>query len=244
MSAPSTDVEPLAPEVRAALALAGGDLSLSDLFAMFATGLLPEPTRPEAAEVAPVTDADIERAAAMLMRAKALYGKVAPTDERELTGQELQALLRERNAIDELKNSIKAFEARKSGSLRQTVLIHMDRLAERTGQVVPEGEDATPRDASGHYLKEMKVRVPDTDQAFSWELSGGKADVDPARLLAAYEAGHITRVQYLSVTREARVYDPRKALDAIKRDPALFVALARHATVAKPQTGSLYVRKA
>jgi hypothetical protein len=120
----------------------------------------------------------------------------------------------------------------------------MDVTAEETGRT----DANTPRDLKGHYVVAAKgeperLPIPGTNQAWSREFRSGSASVDGSRLLDMYEAGDISREDYLSFTREMRVFDEEKALKAINDDPKRLEILARLAVPGRPST-AMFVRKA
>ncbi len=235
------------PELRAQLVQAAASgVDLSELFERFAAGLVPhEQVVPRPVEVQKITEAEIKALTKAARAVRPLFGKVAPTERRELTDAELADLLAEREAIDALLKAAKKLKDRKDEGIKHTVANHLDRQAERLGEARPEATDdlpATERDKHGHYLVGNEVRVPGTDKKFRRELAGGKPVLDGELLLAAKEAGHITHDQYLAVTTPVRVPNAEKAREAVAKAPELLALLAKHATTTTAQTGAIWVR--
>lgn len=168
----------------------------------------------------------------MLTRLPEVFGKVNPTEVRELTDDEIAAIADERNVIDGLASLLKE---RKEDGIREIIALHFDKVAERTGLV----KDDTATDDKGHYLLKQEQVVG--DQKFSRQLSTKKPSLDGESLLAAYERGDITREEYLSCTREVRVYDETKTRAAFKKNPLLLVKLRK--AMRKGSVGaSIYLR--
>jgi len=169
-----------------------------------------------------------------------VFAAVQPTERRTLTDTEVAALFLEREVVKQVSEVL----AGREENIKEYVRNHMDVVAEETGRV----DANTPRDTKGHYVVAAKgeperLNVAGTNQAFSREFRAGSASVDGSRLLDMYEAGEISREDYLAFTREMRVFDEDKALKAINDDPQRLAILARLAVPAQPST-ALFVRKA
>jgi hypothetical protein len=233
-AAPSTDLVPVADAAAKAeivRALAGGE-SVESIIERLA-----KPEQPAAVEARAKVPPLVPLKPAQLAALDALidvYGKVHPAEARELSGEERVTLLAERDAV----SALAALKSRVE-TIREILANDLDRIAERTGQAFAEarnGHPATPRSDSGHYLLEGEVSVPGTGRKVTRTLRGGKVSITDAALRAAYDAGHLTRKQYLAVTVERRVFDPAKLPAAVVADPALAQILAEHATVTEPKT--------
>lgn len=200
---------------------------------------------------APVTmTAEMEQA---LLALPEVFGKTAIEKRRTLTEAEILAVYREHEALKVLEDSLKS----RRDALKTYVRHHLDAEAEEQDRAVPadvfdeNGEkvrEASPRDPHGHYVlgekgKPERLNIPGTNQAFSREASSYKAQVDGHRLTELYDAGQITREQYLALTVERRVFDEDKARRAIQKDKTLLGVLAR-ITQRGGMKSALYVRKA
>lgn len=197
--------------------------------------LLPAvPTAPAPVILTPEVKESLEQMAEV-------FAAVQPTERRLLTDTEVAALYIERDVVKQVGEVL----AGREENIKEYVRNHLDIVAEETGRV----DANTPRDGKGHYVvtspsdKYEVLPVAGTNQVFRREFKNGKASVDGSRLLDMYEAGDISREDYLAFTREMRVFDEDKALKAINDDPKRLEILARLAVPAKPST-ALFVRKA
>jgi hypothetical protein len=191
------------------------------------------PTVPAPVELTPEVKQALEQMAEV-------FAAVQPTERRRLSDTEVAALYIERDVVKKVGEVL----AGREENIKEYVRNHLDVVAEETGRT----DANTPRDSKGHYVvaekgKPERLPIAGTNQAFSREFRSGKASVDGSRLLDMYEAGEISREDYLSFTREMRVFDEDKALKAINDDPKRLEILARLAVPASPTT-SLFVRKA
>jgi hypothetical protein len=191
------------------------------------------PTVPAPVELTPEVKQALEQMAEV-------FAAVQPTERRTLTDTEVAALYLEREVVKQVSEVL----AGREENIKEYVRNHMDVVAEETGRV----DANTPRDNKGHYVVATKgnperLDVAGTNQVFSREFRSGKASVDGSRLLDMYEAGEISREDYLAFTREVRAFDEDKAMKAINDDPKRLEILARLAVPAQPST-ALFVRKA
>jgi hypothetical protein len=192
------------------------------------------PTAPAVVELTP----DVKDALAQIPE---VFAAVQPTERRLLSDTEVAALYMERDVVKKVSEVL----AGREENIKEYVRNHFDIVAEETGRV----DESTPRDGKGHYVvtspsdKYEVLPVEGTNQVFRREFRSGKAAVDGSRLLDMYEAGDISREDYLAFTREMRVFDEDKALKAINDDPKRLEILARLAVPASPST-ALFVRKA
>lgn len=182
-----------------------------------------------------------------------VFGKTNLDRRRTMTDDEVLAVYKEHEALKALETSLKD----RRDNLKAYVRHHLDVAAEQEGRAVPadvfdeNGEkvrEASPRDPSGFYVlgekgKPERLNIGDTGQAFSREASSYKAQVDGDRLTELYDAGQITREQYLALTVERRVFDEDKARKSISKDKTLLGVLAR-ITQRGGMKSALYVRKA
>lgn len=201
----------------------------ADIATLLVEAFTPESTSADErqAPAAPtLTDQHLEAMIAL----PAIFGKVTPSQPRLLTEEEQVEVIKEREIIDTLLSVLKE---RKDNSLRETLANHLDLLAEEEGLV----DEDTPKDKKGHYYIPMEAPVPGTGKKIQKIVSGPAPKVDSAKLLDLYEAGEITREEYLSLTKVpevARVFDPVKARKAIRKNPALLGVLAQATTRPNP----------
>lgn len=168
-----------------------------------------------------------------------VFGRVQPDEVRTLSLGEQEALYAEQMVV---KGIVKVLALREE-AIKQTIRGHMARQAEVMQQVT---ED-TPLDKNGFPIVARKgapqrANIPGTTQAWSLEYREGTPEVQGERLLELYEAGEITRAEYLAFTKEVRVFDERKAMAAMEKDPTLLNVLRKIVKKGRPST-SLFVRK-
>jgi hypothetical protein len=182
-----------------------------------------------------------------------VFGKVNIEKRRTLTPEEITQVFDEHEALGALQNVLQD----RRDNLKEYVRTHLDVDAEEENRAIPadvfdaEGNkiaEASPRDPHGHYVLGEKgsperLNVPGTNKAFSREASSYKASISGDRLLELYEAGEISREDYLAFTREVRIFDENKARQAIHKDPRLLGLLAR-ITQRGGMKSALFVRKA
>ena len=173
-----------------------------------------------------------------LLALPGVFGKVQPDSRRTLTADEVKGLWDERLVLKAIGDLLDSREE----DIKTLVRHHLDVDAEESGRAVskavidPETHkvivEATPRDINGHYVlaapqQPERLNVPGTDQAFSREFRTGSISVDADLLLRLHEDGDLSREDYLSFTREVRVFDKAKALAAISKNPNLLGLLAK-----------------
>lgn len=207
-----------------------GKAKMSDVWA----AVLPkdEETVDVVAVPAPTSISDAHRV--LLTRLPEVFGKVNPEIVRMLTTDEIAALSEERATISGLLNLL---TSRKEAGIREIIANHFDAKAEDDGRARTK---STPKDKAGHYLLADSEPCGD-GMKFTRELRETKPSLDGAALLAAYENGGLTREEYLSCTRETRIYDETKTRTAIKKNPALLMKL-RPVLVKGGTGGSIYQR--
>lgn len=182
-----------------------------------------------------------------------VFGKVNLDSRRTLTEDEIVLVYREHEALKDLENALKG----RRDNLKAYIRHHLDVAAEEENRAVPadvydkNGDkivEASPRDPSGFYVlgekgKPERLNIPGTNQAFSREASSYKAQVSGDRLTELYNAGEISREDYLAFTREVRVFDEEKARKALAKDRRLLGLLAK-ITERGGMKSALFVRKA
>lgn len=174
-----------------------------------------------------------------------VFGKTLVEDRRTMTNTEVSDAYTEFKTLRTIAATLKQREE----VLKENVRIHMDVAAEQDGDAT----DRTPVDASGHYIlpapgDPVRLPVDGSNEEFSLEYRSGRkgtVSVSSEALLEAYESGQITRDQYLSLTREVRVFDEEKASQAILKDTSLLQVVreaTRRSGATEPGT-SLTLRK-
>jgi hypothetical protein len=176
---------------------------------------IPQPPKPLV-----LTDEVLEA----LKQVPEVFAAVQPEDRRALTETEIAALYMEREMLREVTTVLDG----RDESIKEYIRIHLDVEAEAAGKA----NGDTKTDLHGHYILASKgnpERVPISGSNKKWSreyFSRGGA-VDGSRLLGMYEAGEISREDYLAFTRETRVFDEDKALKSIHDDPTRLTILAR-----------------
>lgn len=228
------------------LALREGE-SLQDVVSHFVTDTSVAHFHRKGADIAPVPDTsmitpEVRDALKTLPR---VFGKVVVEERRELQESEIGDIYAEYKTITTIGDTL----AQRKDVLKENIRTHIDVQAESNEDV-----DEDDLDDSGHYLlptkgNPVRVPIPNSNEQFSLEYRSGRAgktSISSEALLDAYETGAITREQYLSLTREVRVFDEDKASKAVLADPSL-LAVLRDASRRTGQTNpgtSLYLRKA
>lgn len=197
---------------------------------------------PEVPKTPILTDSD--RAALALL--PSVYGKTLVTERRTLTGDEISDLHVERETV---KKVLKVLEGRVD-VINENIRTHVDVEAVNAG-LDPDAEGVL-RDKDGHIIlarpkQPTRVHIPGTNQDFSLEFragSHGGVVIESNHLLDLYEAGEITRDQYLALTSERRVFDEDKARKSIIKDPTLLDVIRRVTKRTSPTKpgASLFVR--
>jgi len=222
------------------LALKAPDATLATVVAAVAA------TLPEVDAVAVVTpevpaplvlDQDTKEA---LSQIESVFAAVQPDTARALTETEVATLYLERETLRKVTEVLGG----RDDAIKEYIRNHFDRVAEANGLA----DENTTKDANGHYVvcskgKPERLNISGSNQAWSREYRSNKATVDASRLLDMYEAGEISREDYLAFTREVRAFDEDKAYAAIVAKPERLEILAKLAVPASEGT-SLFVRKA
>lgn len=198
------------------------DPKVTDLKSL-AQRLIDEPVLTNTAfpDLAPKVEITAEDAAA-LVALPAVFGKVQPTERREITQDEANALMKEAQVLKTISDLLDG----RDEAIKTIIRHHLDVQAEKEGVAGPD----TPRTPSGNYAVPGVVDAPETGQRFTRILTKGTTSINSARLKELYDAGQVSREQYLAFTREERVFDEMKAREAIRKDNSLLGLLARITT--------------
>lgn len=191
--------------------------------------------------VAPKTEITEDAKKALLALPK-VFGQVQPSARRVLTHEEIEQISAE---VKVVKKIVELLGGRED-AIKTTIKHHMDVAAEKAGKADPA---TSPRDKNGHYVlgaqgDPERLPIPGTNEDWSREYRAPKAALNfgGPELLRMYEDGEITRQQYLSMTRETRVFDETKALKAIQDDPALLAKLADRVSAGTPSS-AMFLRR-
>lgn len=185
--------------------------------------------------VAPRTVITAEHEAA-LEALPGVFGQVQPETRRALTDDERLALYRE---FETLKKVTGLLDGRLD-AIKTSIRHDFDVQAEEAGVAVPKAVvrgghvvvEASPRDVAGHYVlgskgKPERLPIPGTNVEWSREMRSGTLNIDGSLLEALAESGEVSREDYLAMTREVRVFDEKKAMEAIVKNPERLNLLRR-----------------
>lgn len=214
-------------------------------------------------EVAPVTSSALypkpvvitPEAQAAMDALPSVFGVVHPDSPKILSDDEMCALYQEREIVREALAPLSG----RDEVIKEIVRHHMDLVAIESNvavdrQIIRGGHvvaDATPRDTKGHFILASKDRpeqcpIPHTNKAWSREFRSGSISFNFAAgdLLALYEAGDITREQYLNMTRETRVFDEGKTMECLRKDPETYLPIFTAVAQRSADSTSIAVRNA
>ena len=148
---------------------------------------------------------------------------VTPTERRALSGEEVIALLDEREDLDLIEKVIKE----RKEAQRVAIFNHHDVTLEST-----EGFDAAAFDVSddGWYIVRSGVGSPKHDKGFVRQVQDGTASLTAPALEAIIGQHGFTKEDYLACTTAVRVLDEAKVMLHLRKRPEIVEAL-RQATV-------------
>lgn len=211
---PGTDVETTVGLLRTALGqVDAGKIAFSDVLAGLLSGEVEAPAvQHKAVRAKSITDEHL----VALKRLPDVYGVVDPVEPRALTAQELAQIVEEREVIDKILGLL---SKRKDESIRETLANHLDE------SLPEEARNGAHVDGKGHYVVQQEQPVPGTGLKVQAITSDPKPRLDGAALLALYEAGDLSREDYLRVTKATRSFDEAKARQEFKKDPGLLLRL-------------------
>lgn len=164
-----------------------------------------------------------------------VYAKVVPEEVRVMTSEEVAALADERNILKTVEKMVKT----RVDDIALTVHNHLD-------SEIPadEAEEITDFTKTGNYVKSGAIPIPGTDQKFDRTVSNPKPVLSPEKLAeVAQDDGFpdFTWDDYLSMTRQIRVVDEAKVMEAVRKNPALIKAIGEASERPNPNA-SIYVR--
>lgn len=124
-------------------------------------------------------------------------------------------------------------------AVKEAVFNHLDVLVERYGST-----DDLKKDENGHYLVKGELFVDTREKRFTRELREQKPNVTAADLRDMWQAGEISRQDYMDATKHVEV--PReivedKLADLLKRKPELLSKIAKILVPGKV-SAAFYVR--
>jgi len=153
-----------------------------------------------------------------------LFARIQPERRRALDSSEIKDLGDELVAIKEILTVL----GQREEDVKEYVRNHQDAVAEQEGRAFAKDvtvagnviQEATPRDAKGHYLLATPgnpevTPVPGTTVKLANQYSSGKLKTDLEALTRLHEAGEIDRKTYLAVSEERRVVNARKLQDHV-----------------------------
>lgn len=241
----------LSAQERARIALREGEQTLTDVAAQAAAANVKFSAATQATgDVKPFPDVPetpmiTQQVHDALVDLPHYYGKVVVDTRRSLTSAEIAAFYDEYRTLRTIGDTLKE----RLEVVKENIRTHIDVAAEEQGAA----GDYTPRDDAGHFILSSKghptvVPIPGANEQFSLEFRAGRAGratISSAAIEELYEDGELTRDQYLSLTREERVFDEAKATAAVVKDPSLVdvIAKAIRVTNATSDGTSLYLRK-
>lgn len=164
-----------------------------------------------------------------------VFGSVVPTEPRQLSKTEIDALLAERQVVD----IVARLTSQRKDDIALSVKHHHD-------AVVVEQDPDAERTKDGHFAVSGRYGGEDNaEQVFSVEVRKGSVKVDLDRLASDADddgVGDLTHEDYLALTRPVRVIDPDRAATLLRKRPELLGVLERYVTQGAPSV-STYVRK-
>ena len=260
----STSIVPAGIDPRIADAIRSGKITdLDALVKAFEAPPLPVKRTPPPL---PVAISDDERLA--LTRLPEVFGSVVPTERRPVEPKEVDLLLDERAILKTLEALIKG----RLEAIALTVNIHNTETAEAAiAKAVEEAGDDPDAQAvarkrvladlgaildsegnpfytdKGHIAAKAYIDGEDekVHECFEVRVTKGKASMSEQSLkdqAADPEADYIEHKDYLSMTTQVRVFDPAKAIIAVRKKPELLRAVAKATTTSAPGV-SVYVSK-
>jgi hypothetical protein len=231
---PSTELDRL---VSAAVEkVESGTLTMAALL----KALSPNPVEPAAPAKPPMAAVITDEERKALARVVEVFGKVVPTERRALQPTEVDALVEEKQVLDQIK---KMAEKRLADGVRPAVFNHFDTEAEAAEGFDPED---TLRDKDGYYVLDGEATgTGSTGMRFTRETREGAPTLDATALKALAEDPEFEgfdHKDYLSMTTQVRVLDESKVMLALKKNPRLVMAVAQ-ATKPGSKTNSFNLRK-
>ena len=260
----NTSLVPAGVDPRIAAAVKNG--TISDLPALIKAFEAPPLPVKQAAPALPVRLSEDEGKA--LVRLPEVYCSVVPEQRRTITPAETDLLLDERAVLKMVEGAIK----RRLDDIALTANIHNTvALNEALAAAEAEaGDDPDARFAArqrvlaehdaildadgnpfytdkGHVAAKGRILGEDekVEECFSIETRAGKADLSSNDLKALSEdpdEDYIDHKDYLSMTTQIRVFDPAKAMLAVRKKPAFLRAIAKATKTSLPSV-SVNVRK-
>ena len=228
------------------------DLSYADLLKILARPVRDEP--PGAAPPLPV--AITEEQSRALARLQEVYGKVMPTERRELARAEVRDLMEERLVLDEIEGMTK----KRKEDQRTIIFNHFDAGYDRAVGVDGEkdmGREPPPRNKDGHYVFADDEAVPELGKKFTREVRKGTVTMNPRDLEALVtdeeakaeirkalndDTWDFTHKDFIALTVQTRLFDENKAMIALRKNPGLVAALG-HVTKSSAPVVSFHIRK-
>lgn len=164
---------------------------------------------------------------------KFLAERAVTLDEaRLLTHEEQEALIEEREILDQLEALVKERKA----SIRSMVFNHLDLTVT---------DPYAPKDAKGHYLVPGAVTTPEAVVNLTREVSAGTPTISAADLERVADDETIEGIDhqdYLDATDQVRVVNEHKLALVMARKPSVIEGLREALTPGEP-SASHYARR-
>lgn len=200
---------------KAIAGLGEGTMTFDDLVEILAPTAEPQIVAPAKA---PVTQTLNAKQQAALDRLPEVYGKIIVAERRMLRPAEIDALLYERETLDELEG----LTTKRKETIRTTVAIHLDVEAEQTGAA-----KGKLYDTKGHLILEGVVAAADGQKAFIRGVVEKSATMDPGTLKAMDQSGELPHEAYLAVTKQERVFSQEKFMLYLREHPEMLEVFRR-----------------
>jgi hypothetical protein len=167
-----------------------------------------------------------------------VFAQVVPDTFRALSTDEVNVIAYERDTLKTLEKMIKE----RVDDITITVHNHLDTEAEEEGRA----DDVEHFTKNGNLCLPGEVLIDGTDKKFTREVSTPKAKLSASTLKKLSEDEtypDFTHEDYLAMTRQERVVDEAKVLDAVRKNPDLLRAV-RDASERPNPIASINVRNA
>lgn len=211
-------------EATARAELSKEGVTMEQVLAAMAGTPTPVATKPKAPAALP------KRVSEALDRVRTHWNKVVINTARRLTSGEVEGLLNEGKGLTETRLAV----SKREKLVKEYFINHINSM--------PEAKDA-PKDAKGNAILAKPGEpfvISAGDMKITQTYVKGQINVDVTDLETLIESGRLTKHQYYALTRkvEHRVFDENKALEAIRKNPALLASI-REATTASPPSSTL-----
>ena len=206
-----------------------GTLSFNDLL----KALSPQQTSEPVPAVIPTAKAITPKQSAAMEKVATVYGRVVPTERRTLEPVEAEALVEEKQTLDEVKKMATS----RLEDITVTIHNHLNVALEESGKA-----EGVLLDGKGNYIAEGRVGGPGQEQEFAREVKNYAASLNIDGLKEAEALGLLSHEDYLAMTRQVRVVDEARVLEVLGKKPEVLAAI-QHATVPGKKGTAVSLRK-